>query len=421
MSAELTSTGTSGDSKAAIIDLADARSFVDQVPHTAFATMRARPGLYWQPTTLAVANGGFWAVTRYADIVAIERDPETFSSRRGAAYPLTNQNPDAPHVRRGLMTNDPPEHTRLRSAIGAGFGPRVVANFEPWVREIVTEVLDGLEGKPEFDYVVEVAQTIPALVVARVLGTPREDREMVVKWTLDVFNATQDTEGLAPGEGTGGRTAQMQQNSLAYAKKIRQFKKENPADDMFTVVGQCVDRGELSEEEFLGWMLLIMGAGFETTHTAIAQSMRMYLESPEIAEATDRAISEGVTERAIDEYLRMITPAMEMARTATRDLEFAGEQIRKDDLMVLYYASANRDPAIFKDPDRFDPWRDEKLTLAFGHGVHRCVGSFLAKLELKVLFEALHERGIKLRLAGEPVRGWSVFINQLRSLPVARV
>jgi cytochrome P450 len=147
----------------------------------------------------------------------------------------------------------------------------------------------------------------------------------------------------------------------------------------------------------------------------------MYLESPEIAALTDRALEEGVMDRAVDEYLRMITPAMEMARTATRDVEFAGEQIRKDDLLVLYFIAANRDPAFFKDPERFDPWRREKTSLVFGSGVHRCIGSFLAKLEVRVLFEALHRRGIKLRLNGEPKRGWSIFINQLQSLPVARI
>jgi cholest-4-en-3-one 26-monooxygenase len=403
------------------VDLSDPRSFADEVPHEAFAKMRDLPGLYWQPTTLGVANGGFWAVTRFADIVAIERDPQTFSSTRGAAFPLTNQDPMAEHVRNNLMTNDPPRHTALRQAASLGFGPRVVANFEPWVREIVNEVLDGLEGKSEFDYVVEIAQTIPALVVARVLGTPPEDRAMLVQLTLDIFKATQDTTGLAEGEGTGDRVAAMSHRSIEYAKKIREIKRSKPEDDMFTMIGQHVDRGEMTEGEFLQWMILIMGAGFETTHTVIGQSMRMYLESPEIAAMTDRALDEGIMDRAVDEYLRMITPAMEMARTATCDTEFAGEKIRKEDLMVLYFVAANRDSAFFKDPERFDPWRREKQSLVFGSGIHRCIGSFLAKLEIRVLFEALRERNIKLRLNGDPKRGWSIFINQLWSLPVARI
>lgn len=418
MTSQAASTTTAPPS--GLVDLADPRSFVDAVPHAAFARMRAMPGLCWQPTTLGVANGGFWAVTRFADIVAIERDPQTFTSTMGAGYPLTNQNPATPHVRNGLMTNDPPNHTRLRQAAAAGFGPRVVSNFEPWVRDIVHEVLDGIEDKPQFDYVAEIAQTIPALVIARILGAPAQDRELIVKATLAIFAATQDTEGLAEGEGTGARTAAMAQRQIDYAKKIREFKRHHPDDDMFTMLGQCVERGEITEAEFLQWMNLIMGAGFETTHTAIGQSMRMYLESPEIAALTDRALDEGVMDRAVDEYLRLITPAMEMARTATRDLEFAGETIRKNDVMVLYFVSANRDAAFYDDPDRFDPWRREKSSLVFGSGVHRCLGSFLAKLEIRVLFEALRERGIKLRLNGEPKRGWSIFINQLQSLPVAR-
>jgi cholest-4-en-3-one 26-monooxygenase len=403
------------------VDLSDPRSFLDDVPHQAFAHMREKPGLYWQPTSLGVANGGFWAVTRFADIVAVERDPKTFTSTRGAGYPLTNQDPSLPRVQDQLMTNDPPMHTRLREAVAAGFGPRIVSQFEPWVRDIVNGVLDGLEGKDSFDYVLEVAQTIPALVIARILGTPAEDREMVVNWTLAIFNSTQDTEGLQDGEGTGERVAEMSMQSVAYAKKIREYKRSNPAQDMFTIVGDYVDRGEMTEGEFIQWMLLIMGAGFETTHTAIGQSMRMYLENPETAALTDRALEEGVMGRAVDEYLRLITPAMEMARTATCDVEFAGENILENDLLVLYFIAANRDPAFFQEPERFDPWRKEKTSLVFGSGVHRCVGSFLAKLEIRVLFECLHERGIKLRLNGPPQRGWSIFINQLRSLPVARV
>jgi cytochrome P450 len=182
-----------------------------------------------------------------------------------------------------------------------------------------------------------------------------------------------------------------------------------------------VDRGEINQAEFLQWMFLIMVAGFETTHTAIAQSMRMYLEDPEVRELTDRSLDEDMIGRAVDEYFRLISPPMEMARTATRDVEFGGDQISEGDVMVLYYIAANRDPAVFSEPDRFNPWRAERESLAFGTGVHRCIGSHLAKLEVKILWEELRAAGLNLRLNGTPKRGWSVFINELRELPVARV
>lgn len=403
-------------------DLTDPRSFAEAVPHEAFARMRALPGLYWQPTNLGTANGGFWAVTRFADILAVEKDTDAFTSSRGGSYPSTNQSPEVAGMSAdNLMMTDPPRHSHLRRAAAKGFGPRVVANFEPWVRDIVNEVLDRLETLDEFDYVEEVARTVPARVVARVLGTPREDEDQLVKWALMTFEALQQTDKLAEGEHLINKLHQVMMEVLPYAEKIQKIKREHPADDMFTELGACVDRGELTQSEFFNWMFLMMVAGFETTHTAIGQSMRMYLENPNVSERTDRAIREGITPRAVDEFVRMISPPMEMARTATRDMDFAGEKIRKDDVMVLYFTSANRDAAVFKNADEFDPWRTETDTLAFGSGVHRCIGAYLANLELRVLWEEIHKRNIKLELNGAPKRGWSVFINQITALPVRRV
>lgn len=404
-----------------IPDLSDPRTFVDDVPIEAFRAIREKPGLYWQPTPISTTHGGYWAVTRFADILAIERDLESFTSTHGAAYPLMSTGPMQGPSADDLLLTDPPRHTRLRKVAAKGFGPRVVANFEPWIREIVREAIAAVDGRDTFDWVAEFAQTIPAYVIGRVLGIPREDRERLVAWTIAIFAATQQTEGLLPGEGTARKTEGPQREMAEYAAMIQELKRANPADDMFTVLGKCVDDGEITQAEFLQWMVLMMAAGFETTHTAIGHSMRMYLEDPEVRTATDRAVDEGLAGRAVDEYIRLISPPMQMARTAIRDLEFAGTKIREGDVMVLYFLAANRDPAVFSEPDRFNPWRPEKDTLAFGSGVHRCIGSYLAKLEVQVLFEELRAAGLNLRLGGEPKRGWSNFINQLTSLPVARV
>lgn len=403
-----------------IPDLTIRETWIDTVPHAAFAELVRRPGLYWQPTKIGTTNGGYWAVTRFADIVAVERDTETFTSQRGAAYPMMNVPPGHPNTDL-LMLTDPPRHSYLRRAAAKGFGPRVVANFESWILEIVTEVLDHVETLSAFDYVEEVAKTIPALVVARVLGMPRADREKLVAWANAVFEAQQQVEGLAEGEGTADAMTATIGEIVAYSEQIQKAKLIDPADDMFTELSRCVERGEISQAEFVQWMFLTMVAGFETTHTAIGQSMRMYLEDPEIAAATDRAIDEGKVDRVIDEYLRLISPPMQMARTATKDVEFGGEQIRKDDVLVVYYIAANRDPAVFAEPDRFNPWRTETETLAFGTGVHRCIGAHLAKLEFGILWSEIRRRGIKLRLNGKPRRGGSNFVNQLRELPVARL
>ena len=406
-------TATTDRPQAELPDLSDPRTFADRVPLEAFARLREHPGLYWQPASFGTLTGGFWAVTRWADIVEVEKDPSTFTSTRGAAYPMFDLPSDHPS-RDGLMLNDPPRHSRLRRAAAKGFGPRIVRNFEPWVRDVVTEQLDRIERMDRFDYVVEIAQTIPAQVIARVLGTPAEDQDRIVDLVIELFRVMGDPANASKFEAL---VLQLQQ----YAATIQQAKAQCPADDMFTALGACVVRGELSQSEFVNWMQIMMGAGFETTHTTIGQSMRMYLENEHVAASTASALAEGLGDSVAREYIRLVSPVMEMARTAQCDTSLAGQRIRENDALVLYYSAANRDPEVFADPDRFDPWRRETEVLAFGSGVHRCIGEHLAKLEIRILWEEIHRRGIRLRLDGEPKRGWSVFINQLTSLPVVRV
>ncbi|SEB59515.1 cytochrome P450 [Streptomyces melanosporofaciens] len=403
-----------------IPNLSDPATYAEAVPRAALAEIQRRPGLHWVPTTIANKNGGYWAVTRMADIIAVEKDTTTFTSTGGPAFPYTNHSPDHPATDM-LMLTDPPRHSYLRRAAAKGFAPRIVANFEPWVREVVTQAIDAVEGRPEFDYVEQFARTIPAYVIATVLGAPHEDRAYLVRLLTDFFDSAQHFEGLEEGEGTSDRIIPLLEEITEYAAKMQKVKLAHPGDDMFTELSRCVERGEINQAEYLQWMFVMIAAGFETTHTTIGQSMRMYLEDPEIAAITDKAVEEGRTGRVVDEYIRLISPVYQMARTATRDLTFAGEQIRKDDVMVLYYTAANRDPAVFSDPDRFDPGRPETDTLAFGTGVHRCIGAHLAKLELTILWEELRSRGVRLELAGEPRRGWSNYINLLTELPVRRV
>ncbi|MDI9979517.1 cytochrome P450 [Rhodococcus sp. IEGM 1307] len=402
-----------------IPDLSDPATFTDAVPNAAFAEIRNRPGLHWVATPVANSHGGYWAVTRYDEIVEIERDPASFTATNGSPFPYTNLPKDHP-AKDNVMCVDPPRHNYLRRATAKGFAPRIVANFEPWVRDVVIEIIEGLEGKTEFDFIEEYGRTIPAFVIARVLGAPKEDRAYLVQLIQDYIDAGQMTESLEEGEGVGERIIPLMMQITDYAAKIQKVKLANPADDMFTELARCVERGEINQDEYLQWMFVMLAAGYETTQTTIGQSMRMYLEDPEIREATDKAIAQGETMLAVEEYLRLISPPMQMARTATRDLDFHGQKILEGQVMVLYYVAANRDTTKFSEPDRFNPWRPEKENLVFGAGAHRCIGSHLAKLELQILWDELAKRNIRYELAGEPKRGYSNFINQLRSLPVRR-
>ncbi|MET0887408.1 MAG: cytochrome P450 [Mycetocola sp.] len=396
-------------------DLSQDETFLPGIPHAAFRALRDRPGLYWQPTS-RIPRGGYWAVARFEDIVAIEKDLSAFTSTQGGSFPVLTTGPAEGAPTDNLMMNDPPRHTGLRRLAAAGFGPRIIAKFDPWIRDIVREVIEDVRHLEEFDYIEKFARTIPAYVIARVLGVPDKDREKLVDWTLQIF-----ATDLAPEEGSNrlGNLEDAFKDMYVFAAELSEVKRQQPEDDMFSVMVKSLDAGEMTMPEFIQWMSLMMAAGFETTHTAIGQSMRMYLEDPAVRIATNRALAENNTARMADEYIRVISPVIQMARTATRDVEIAGTLVAKNDPVVLYFVSANRDGAVFSDPDTFNPWREETATLAFGSGVHRCLGSYLAKLEVQIVFEELRASGLTLRLSGDPERGASAFINQLRKLPVA--
>jgi cytochrome P450 len=389
-----------------IPNLASQDTFVAGVPHDAFDAIRAMPDLYWQPAERGTLTGGFWAVTRAKDIAAIESDPATFTSTHGPYFPLPGKNPE------NILWNDPPRHGELRRAVAKTFGPRVVANFDAWVRPIVIEALEAFVAKGGGDFVPEVAAMIPSRVMARVIGVPRSDELRVVKWTFDIFAAMQVPDG--------GKAFWAVNNPIRdYMWDLRAVKLREPADDMATALAQAHERGELSEAEYRSFTSVLLLAGFETTHTVMAQAMRMIVEDEAIARMTEEAVAGGTTDALIEEFLRYITPAMNMGRVATRDLEFAGTKIRQGDLMQLYFVAANRDPELFDEPHRFNPARPQKSHMAFGGGCHTCLGAPLAKLELRILFEEMHRRGIRLRLTGEPRRGRQTQINQLLSLPLA--
>ncbi len=393
-----------------IPDLADPSTFVEGVPFQALARLRDKPGLYWQPAEHGTITGGFWAVTRHADIVEIEKNPEMFSSEEGMNFPSTGRrhNPD---IVNHLMFKDPPDHGRLRRVVAKSFGPRIVANFEPWVREIVCEVLDKCLPKGQFDVVDEVARWVPALVIARVMGVPRNMRQQMVEWADTLFRVANDPDAPA-------KRMAVYKLIWAYVEQLGQEKLADPQDDMVTALAQCRERGELTESEYRYYCQLLIVAGYETTHTLIGQSLRLYAEDPAVAEQHDQAMATGNVSALTREYLRFVSPVMNMARTATQDTVFCGENIRQGDLMQMYFVSANRDASVFSDPERFDPSRKEAASVAFGGGIHRCLGAGLAELEGVVLFDELHKRGVKLLLAGTPKRGWSTWINQLTYLPV---
>lgn len=396
-------------------DLNEPATFVPGVPHEFFARLRSAPGLYWQPADEpGYMTPGFWVVTRREEILRVEQDHETFTSTHGNVPHMIFETPAAGQDG-AIMNTDPPDHSRLRRTVAKSLAPRVVANFEGWVRGVIVEVLDDALAKGEFDFVAEVAALIPSRTIAKIVGVPDDQRHNIVKWTNEIFSLS---SGKMTPEVVGKLTAAVEA-IMDYADELRVLKRKNPSDDIISGLGALVETGELTLKEFRQFAQAFINAGFETTHTTIGQSMRYLIERPEFRAKFDEVMETQGAEPLVEEFLRMVSPVMVFLRVATKDTELAGTKIKAGDPVSFWYPSANYDPDMFEDPFAFKPGRpNASQHLSFGAGVHRCIGAPVARLQIRILFEEIHRRGLRLQLSGEPRRGWSSFINQLTYLPV---
>jgi cholest-4-en-3-one 26-monooxygenase len=394
------------------VDLSDPKSFHDAVPHEEFERLRNEAQVHWTPTDFGTATGGFWSLTRYADVAAASRDTETFTSTLGMSYPCNYE--ETKVMVDNVSYTDPPRHTQLRSHVSTAFSPRVVRRFEDWITERVRIILDGLEGRGECDLVPLVAVELPAQVICSVMGVPDDRRPQVIAWIDKVFAR------LRPD---GGQDVSLKATEalLNFAMELRDTSEDLIADDTMLGALALAERGgmKMTDSEFMQMFMTLLVAGFETTHTTIAQSLRLLLEDPEIAAQARTAYENNQIRELGEEFLRYTTPAMHMARHATKDIELHGQTIHKGDMVLLWYTSANRDAETFQNPHEFDISRHPNPHQSFGMGgPHFCVGAHLARLELQILLRELLSRDLKITLNGSPKRGVSVFINQLVSLPV---
>jgi cholest-4-en-3-one 26-monooxygenase len=394
------------------VDLSDPKSFHDAVPHEEFERLRNEAPVHWTPTDFGTATGGFWSLTRYADVAAASRDTETFTSTLGMSYPCNYE--ETKVMVDNVSYTDPPRHTHLRSHVSTAFAPRVVRRFEDWITERVRIILDGLEGRGECDLVPLVAVELPAQVICSVMGVPEDRRPQVIAWIDKVF---------ARLRADGGQEVSLKATEalLNFAMELRDASEDLIADDTMLGALALAERGgmKMTDSEFMQMFMTLLVAGFETTHTMIAQTLRLLLEDPEIAAQARKAYENNQIRELGEEFLRYTTPAMHMARHATKDIELHGQTIHKGDMVLLWYMSANRDAETFQNPHTFDISRQPNPHQAFGMGgPHFCVGAHLARLEVQILLRELLSRNIKITLNGTPKRGVSVFINQLVSLPV---
>ncbi|MFB4277379.1 MULTISPECIES: cytochrome P450 [unclassified Nonomuraea] len=375
-------------------------------PHDQLAWLRANSPVHWHE-----GEPGFWAVTRYEDVVHISRHSDLFSSHRKLAL-FDDLPEDQIALQRLMMLNqDPPEHTRRRSLVNRGFTPRTIGALEQHIRDICDDLLDKLTG--EIDFVTEVAAPLPLYVICELLGAPVTDRDKVFNWSNRMIGAQDPDYSSSPEEGSA---AAME--VYAYANQLAAQRRVNPRNDIVTKLLQPDEHGEtLGEDEFDLFVLLLVVAGNETTRNAASGGMLALFEHPD---QWDRLVADpALAKTAADEIVRWVSPVNLFRRTSTTDQVLGGQEIKADDKVVVFYASANRDTSVFPDADTFDIGRDPNPHIGFGGGgAHFCLGNHLAKLELRILFEQLARRHPRLHQSGEARRLRSNFINGIKELPV---
>jgi len=402
------------------VDLLDPRTFESGVPQQFFAWLRENAPIHWHegrpgrelfPGRIEPDQRGFWAVTRHADVVEVSRSHGLFSSERGSSIIADMPEVELAMIRQQLIHMDPPRHSKLRNLVNRGFTPRMIGRMEPHVRELAREIVDRLEGKSECDFVTEIAAELPLLVIAELLGVPREDRWKLFNWSNRLIGA----EDPDYGSPVDAQIAVLE--LFQYGAWLADQRRAEPKDDIVsTLVHADVDGEALGGVEFNMFFFLLVVAGNETTRNAISGGMQALFEHP--AERAKLQARPDLLDTAVDEIVRWVSPVIQFRRTATRDLELGGQKIRENDKLVVYYGAANRDPRAFAEPERFDVTRDPNPHLGFGIGVHYCLGASLAKLEMRIMFEELFRRLPDLQPAGPIARLRSNFINGIKSMPV---
>jgi len=388
-----------------IPNLLDAASFAHGPPYDALRRLRREAPVYWHPHA---TGGGFWAITKHEDVLAVSRDSALFSSALKGYMPTPEADPvGIEQSRLMLLGMDPPQHTRLRGLVNRGFTPRRVAALEPRIRALCKQIVDAALPRGECDFVTDIAGELPSYLIAELVGIPLEDGRKLYELTEVMHSA-----GNAPESQKA--VAEM----LAYSAGVRAAKRASPGSDLASILlSSELDGSRLSDLEFDLFFLLLINAGGDTTRNLVASGTQALMDHPQQLAALrgDRSL----LDTAIEEMLRFTTPVVQFQRTATRDTELRGVKIRAGESVVIFYPSANRDEDVFANPDAFDIRRHPNPHVAFGGGgSHFCLGASLARLEIRCLFDELLGRVHDLAPNGPVERLHSWFINGPRRMPV---
>ncbi len=360
------------------VNLLDPQFYVD--PWSGYRWLRDNDPVYWD------ATHRIWGISRYEDIVEVEKNWKLYTSVDGSR-PATDQRDDT-----SMINRDDPEHQKQRMLVARQFTPRAVKQIEGKIRSIVNELIDDVASTGTCEAIESLASPLPAILIGDKLGFPRELWPKLREWS----EVTMYESGQNPADGSPAAFSELSMNAImefaAATIELIAERRKDPKDDLITIWATTeVDGHRWSDGEIISECLLLLDGGAETTRTVIGSIIRelalnpgqrqLLIENPEI-----------LGETGVEEFIRWVTPILNMRRTATEDHVFRGKNIKKGDQLLLMYASANRDESVFDQPDVFNVERAHNHHVAFGFGTHFCLGSSLARIEIRVMFEELLRR-----------------------------
>lgn len=353
--------------------------------------------------------GPYWSVTKYNDIVDIEADHHTFSSKPNIM--IGDHSPELPA--RMFAAMDPPEHEARRNTVNPAVSPQNIANLEPVIRRRASEILDSISIGEEFDWVNKVSVELTTMTLAVLLDFPWEERRKLTRWS-DVATARIEAGVIDSPEQ---RRAELRECLAYFQSLLAERANRPPGNDLISLLAHGEATRSMDRMDLLGDLMLLIVAGNDTTRNTISGSIVALNENPD--QYAKLRADPALVPAMVSETIRWQTPIAYIRRTPTRDVELRGKQIKKGDKILLWYVSANRDDEVIPDPNRYDIGRPNvRRHLAFGFGIHRCLGSRLAELQLRVIWEEILKRFSNIEMTGEPRRVYSSFVRGYEYLPV---
>jgi cytochrome P450 len=392
----------------------DRERWKDGPPHELFARMRSECPVHWSSRITEYPDeDGFWSLTTADEIHEVSHDWQTYSSATGVTA-LTNAIMPVDLVRAMFIGMDPPKHDRLKMLFQRGFTPKRIAEHEGAIRAITVNVMERLQGRENCDLVIDVAQPVVSRVIHSFMGVPPEDDEDWARLMNSIMGAGD------PDVNPGGVESVMEKDVPELFERVGRLiaeRRENPTDDLTSVLVHAeVDGERLEDHEIVMGFFLLVAAGNDSTRATYASGMRALMENPD--ERRKLLDDPSLIPSAVEESLRMFPAFAHFRRTATHDVELDGRTIKEGEKVVMWYVSSNRDETRYEDPDRFDATRNPEHQAFGAGGRHFCLGTALARLELKILIEETLKRFPEMEIDGDPRYTESPFLNQLKTLPV---